>query len=105
MGDDSFKIGNIETDTYITLLDSQKCRKICKASIIESNITCSTCVYSPYCGICPVINLSETGDMASVNANSYRCKIYKGILDCIFEYFYSNDTTVTEEVFRKWIRV
>ena len=57
MGDASFKIGNVETDTYDTLMNSRLCRMVCKCSILESLPKCCDCAYQPYCGDLPGVKL------------------------------------------------
>ena len=59
------------------------------------------CVYHPYCGVCPVINLALEKNIYSRQANSYRCRIYKGMLDTIFGLIYNNEKAL--EVFETWI--
>ena len=63
--------------------------------------SCSECVYQPYCGICPVINYADTGDVYEKSPNNYKCQINKGILDCIFEKLYEDRDAI--EIFKGWI--
>lgn len=85
MGDNSFKIGNVNTDTYSQAICSSVCSTVCKSSIIESIPKCSDCVYQPYCGVCPVVNYAGTNDLYASNKKDFRCTVYKGIMDILFE--------------------
>lgn len=85
MGDDSFKLGNVNENSYYDMIHSNTYCAVCKASILESLPNCCDCVYQPYCGVCPVINLAIEHDVISKAPNNYRCKIYSGMLDTIFE--------------------
>lgn len=90
MGDDSFRLGTVE-DTYETLISSPSCKAACAASVLESIPECCNCVYQPYCGQCPVINFALDGDIFPTNSQNYRCQIYKGILDTLFDILRNND--------------
>lgn len=100
-GDFEFKIGNVKEDTYKKVISSLKCYRISKSSVIENNPMCAMCVYLPYCGICPVLNYHQTGSMDTVPKDDFRCKIYKGILDCIFSFLAKEET---REVLDKWVK-
>ena len=84
MGNDSFKLGNVQTDTYDEIIHSSTCCTVCRASITESLPTCCDCVYQPYCGICPVVNLALEQDIIPKFPHNYRCQIYGGMLDILF---------------------
>lgn len=90
MGDDAFLIGNVDY-SYSDIIKSSACRAVCVASILESIPNCCDCVYQPYCGTCPVIHYAQAGDLIEKVPRGYRCQIYKGILDTIFELIFENE--------------
>lgn len=100
MGMPDFCIGTVEK-TYDELVDSRVCKVTCQSSVIECIPQCCDCVYHPYCGVCPVVNYALESNLYSREANGYRCKIYKGMLDILFEYL-ENDKEATE-IFSKWL--
>ncbi len=100
MGNDSFKLGNVKTDTVDDLLNSKVCKAVCASSYLESLPNCSDCVYNPYCGTCPVINLATCGDLCSKSPHDYKCIIYKGMLDTIFDCLNSE----SKEILESWVR-
>lgn len=100
MGDESFKIGNVFKDTYDTMVESKLTKTICKYSILEGLPQCSDCAYLPYCGTCPVVNYALEKDIISHSIHNYRCQIYKGMLDVIFELLQDEENI---EIFRGWI--
>ncbi len=102
MGDNMFMLGNVHTHEYADIIKCDKCKQICAASVMESSPYCSTCVYLPYCGICPVLNYHMNGNMFSVQRDDYRCKIYKGMLDKIFSIISSGDDAKVK-VLKKWV--
>lgn len=62
--------------------------------------SCCDCVYHPYCGVCPVINLALENNIYERRPNNYRCRIYKGILDTLFELIEDKEV---EAIFTSWI--
>ena len=101
MGDDSFKVGNVYENTYSDLMQSECTKAMCISSCIECLPICCTCAYMPYCGTCPVINLAQDNNIFAKNPKEYRCGIYMGILDTLFDYI-ENDSEALE-IFKKWI--
>ena len=102
MGNDAFKLGNVFENTYDDIVQSPVCKAVCVASLLEGQIKCCDCVYQPYCGTCPVVNLAQEKDLFFKNHNSYRCKIYGVMLDIIFKILYENNNEEIN-VFKKWI--
>jgi His-Xaa-Ser system radical SAM maturase HxsB len=101
MGDDSFKIGDVMNSSYDTLMDSKLCKTVCKYSIIEDIPQCCDCVYQPYCGTCPVINYALDNDVINRRRRSYRCQIYKGMLDIIFGLLKEEEYL---QIMRRWVQ-
>lgn len=100
MGDASFRIGNVMKDSYDTVMNSKICRAVCKYSILESLPQCCDCVYLPYCGVCPVVNYALEKDVISRSYHNYRCKIYKGMLDTVFELILDEEN---KRIMERWI--
>ena len=101
MGEDSFKLGNVYEDSYKDLMQCDCTKAVCVSSCIECLPYCNTCAYMPYCGTCPVVNLAQDNNIFAQNPKEYRCKIYSGILDILFDYI-ENEPNVLE-IFEKWI--
>jgi len=103
MGDNSFKLGNVNDNiSYDDLINSPVCKAVCSASCLEAIPTCSDCVYQPYCGTCPVINLAEGNDIFPKMLNNYRCQIYSGMLDIFFEILERNDKNEIN-ILKSWL--
>ena len=101
-GDTSFRLGNVYTSTYNDLMDSQTCKSLCAASVVESLPRCCECVYHPYCGVCPVVTYAGERDIYPREPFDFRCKVYSGILDMLFEKIRSGDKQ-TMDTFYAWI--
>ena len=84
MGNDAFQLGSVFKNSYDDFMNASACKVACVSSILESLPKCSDCVYNPYCGTCPVVNLALYGNVYAKEANDYRCQIYQGIFDTIF---------------------
>ena len=101
MGNSSFKVGNVFENTYEDLMKCDCTKAMCISSCIECVPFCSTCAYMPYCGTCPVINLAQDGNIFTKNAREFRCKIYSGILDILFDYIENSNDIV--DIFKTWV--
>ena len=101
MGNDAFCLGTTDENSYNDLMMNRRCRTVCAASILESIPSCCDCVYQPYCGVCPVVNYELYDDIIEKEPGSYRCRIYSGMLDYLFELFNTNDAE-TMEILNGW---
>lgn len=101
MGENVFRLGRIG-DSYDTLISSSSCKAVSTSSVLESLPGCSDCVYMPYCGVCPVVNYRSYRDVFSKQPNSFKCKIYKGILDILFEFLHLGDYN-TVRILHDWV--
>ena len=104
MGNQAFLLGNVYNSTYNELVESPVCKTACASSVLESQLKCCDCVYQPYCGVCPVINLANENDIVSKSPKQYRCEIYEGILDLIFNILKSDDLEAIE-ILKNWADV
>ena len=102
MGNDSFKLGNVEENSYKDLMECDSTKAMCISSCIECLPYCRDCVYTPYCGTCPVINLAQDENIFAKYPREFRCKVYGGILDILFDYIEKNDKEIMN-IFEKWI--
>lgn len=100
-GDLSFKLGNVFKRTFSDVFKSSVCESIFTVSCVEAIPSCEQCAYSPYCGVCPVCNYTQDKKLFTDTPNSYKCKIYKGILDILFRKINENNSD-RNEVFKRW---
>ena len=101
MGDQMFCLGNVNYSTYDDLMENRVCKVTCQASVLESLPGCCDCVYHPYCVVCPVISYASDNSIYTRESNVYRCKIYKGILDILFEILLEEPGA--EDILKAWI--
>src|SRR3989339_318112 len=101
MGDESFKIGSVKDD-YEKIVTHTVTRTLCSASCLEGVAGCSNCAYLPYCGVCPIYNYFEQGNIFGQSATNDRCKINLAILDYLLLKL-KNDK-IKKEVFLNWLK-
>ncbi|MFH0711438.1 MAG: hypothetical protein V1944_02570, partial [Candidatus Aenigmatarchaeota archaeon] len=54
-------------------------------SSINDDTACELCIYQPYCGLCPLMNYFETGNIRGRVKTTEKCKIMTSMFDHIFE--------------------
>ncbi len=102
MGDDLFRIGDVRKDSYADIIAHPGLRSLCVSSCLECLPGCSDCAYAPYCGVCPVYNYVEQGDLVAHSAENDRCRIQMGMLDYLFRRLAEPGT---EALLRRWTEV
>lgn len=100
MGDHSFKLGNVKDNTYQEIVSSPVVRTMCTASCLEGLPGCSECVFKPYCGVCPIYNYFEQGNIFGQMPNNQRCLISKAIFDYLFKKL---EDPKAKKVFEDWV--
>ncbi len=85
MGNTSFRLGNVFSNTYKEIFLSDTLKDIARSSCVETIPGCSTCVYRTYCGVDIFRNYLETGDIAHVRSDSFFCRKQTMIFDYLFE--------------------
>ena len=101
-GDMLFKLGNVYENGYNDWMNSSTCKAVCSSSFLETLPTCCDCVYQPYCGVCPVVNYCLEGSLRPKAPNNDRCKIYKGMIEILLDYFLRQDEE-TIDIFKRWL--
>lgn len=100
MGLSDFCLGDVSM-TYDEMMESDVCKVTCQSSVLEGLPQCCDCVYHPYCGVCPVVNYAMENNIYSREANGYKCRIYKGIIDILFGYIHNDNQAL--EIFKTWV--
>ena len=82
LGEDLFKLGTVN-NTYSEITTSKKACNIVMSSSNDNYIVCDNCAYKPYCGVCPVCNYAEQGNVIANIEKTERCKINKFQFDWV----------------------
>jgi His-Xaa-Ser system radical SAM maturase HxsB len=102
VGDKHFKMGNVETNSYQEIFNSQFMHDLISNSIAESLPECSTCAYLSYCGADPVRNYNEQGDIIGNRTVSEICLKNKSIIKHLLFLLKKEDEDINR-VFWSWI--
>jgi His-Xaa-Ser system radical SAM maturase HxsB len=79
MGDQSFRLGHLDTDTYEAMLGSETLLAPLDETMLEGAPMCSDCPFLPYCGADPVFHKATQGDTLGHKAFSDFCKKQMGV--------------------------
>ena len=83
MGDDTFRIGDVSTDSYRAILSSDTVRALVLASTNEAHPDCVQCAWQPFCGQQPEYNYKTQGSIFGRMRDSAWCRKHKGIFDIL----------------------
>jgi len=75
-----FRLGNVDMKMR-ELFESAQVQSLVRASVNDC-LLCDNCVWKPYCGVCPVCNYAEAGNLVPKLPLNDRCRI----LDAMFTY-------------------
>jgi uncharacterized protein len=74
MGDQSFRLGHLDSDSYDAMMTSESLLSVLDESMPEGAPMCSDCPFLPYCGADPVFHRVTQGDPVGHKAFSDFCK-------------------------------
>lgn len=74
MGDQTFRLGNLTTDSYEDIFLSDALLDPLEASFSGSVPMCDECAFEPFCGAEPVFHHTVSGDFVGRKAESAFCK-------------------------------
>jgi len=102
VGDETFKMGNVNTSSHQELFNSDFLRSLIGNTCLETVPQCSKCAYQSYCGSDPVRNYSEQNDFIGNRPNSDNAKKNKAIIKLLLTYIKQNDPE-TNRIFWSWL--
>ncbi len=73
MGDQTFRLGHLETDTYEEIITSEALLAPLEESFAASAPMCSDCAFEPFCGSDPVYHYATSGDFVGRKPESEFC--------------------------------
>lgn len=102
MGDNSFYLGNVHSNTHKELFYGTTLRNIIENSLAEILPGCSDCAFQNYCGIDPIRNYLKCKDIIGHIPTSELCLIHKEIFKYLFEIILHNKRDKMD-VFWSWL--
>lgn len=100
MGDRTFELGDLETDTYASLVFSDKLIELVGGSLSQCSPECTSCAFEPYCGSDPVYHHATQGDPVGIKPLSEFCARQKFVLGLLLELL--EDSPEDAAVLRRW---
>jgi His-Xaa-Ser system radical SAM maturase HxsB len=100
MGDKSFKVGDVNANTYEQIFLNEKLISALQESFTLSAPMCSQCAFEPYCGADPVYHHAQYGDFLGHKAESEFCNKNMSI----FKYLVNkmDEDPFIHDLFRHW---
>lgn len=103
MGNDFFQIGVLGETTYEEMVRHPTVKTLVMSSLLDGLPACSTCWNMPYCGVRPINNFMESGDLFAQRPNTPKCKEHMAISRLLFERMADDKDGRIESIFRRWI--
>jgi uncharacterized protein len=85
MGDTTFELGHVRTDSYRSLVLSDKLIDLVAASLTQCAPECSDCVFEPHCGADPVYHHATQHDPVGIKPLSEFCARQKGVMNLFID--------------------
>lgn len=101
MGDHSFRLGHLDTDSYESLMTSEALLGPLESSLLESSPMCTDCPFLPYCGADPVFHTATQKDAVGHKAFSAFCKKQMGVVRHIMTLL--EDEPDAAHILRGWV--
>jgi His-Xaa-Ser system radical SAM maturase HxsB len=100
MGDDTFRLGNVHSDTYRELMTSEALLRPLEESFTLSAPQCSDCAFERWCGADPVFHHATSGDAVGRKPVSGFCRRNMGVFELLL-HRYENDAAA-RAIFLEW---
>jgi His-Xaa-Ser system radical SAM maturase HxsB len=101
MGDNSFRLGHLDTDSYEPMITSEMLLQPLFDTMLEGIPGCSDCAFLPYCGADPVFHRATQGDPVGHKAFSAFCSRQMGVLRHLIGLL--EDDAAAREVLLRWV--
>ena len=99
-GDDAFRLGHVDQDSYYSLILSDKLISAISSSLTQCAPECSTCVYESHCGADPVYHHATQGDVLGIKSLSAFCARQKGIMGLLLHILETSPQDAA--ILRRW---
>ncbi|MCX4239804.1 His-Xaa-Ser system radical SAM maturase HxsB [Paraliomyxa miuraensis] len=103
-GDQSFRLGHVDTARYRELVGHPTVRALAIATNLDAQPDCVHCTYQPYCGTNAAYNHKTQGSIFGRMRDNAVCAVHKGIQDYLFEKLDEGDPSVLR-TFERWTTI
>lgn len=101
MGDTTFRIGNLDTDDFATVISNPALVDILDQTMLEGVPMCSDCAFLPYCGADPTFHRATQSDNVGHKAHSAFCRKQMAVLRHLIARM--EDDPFARRVFESWV--
>jgi uncharacterized protein len=101
MGDQTFRLGNVASDSYEGVMLSESLLEPLHDSIAECVPGCADCGFLPFCGSDPVRHYRTQGDYVGFKPTSEFCKKNKGVMRVLIRLL--EDDPAAAQILRSWV--
>lgn len=101
MGDFTFRLGNLDSNSYEEIFYGRKAEEIALNWATESLAGCSECAFQAYCGADPVRYYATQGDMYGFRPSSAHCVKNMEIFRYLFELMERDKQA--RDILEKWV--
>jgi His-Xaa-Ser system radical SAM maturase HxsB len=102
MGDQTFKIGNVHTDSFEDIFMSDALLAPLEESFAGSAPMCAECAFEPFCGADPVFHHATQGDHVGLKPTSAFCERNMAIFKRLITLMEADEST--RRLFLSWVR-
>ena len=92
MGDHTFRLGNLHSDSYVNVMGGDYLRGLISSSCLQTVPQCSDCAYLPFCGFDSGYNIATQNDLIGHRPTSGFCRKQMGIFDFILDAIEGEDS-------------
>jgi len=101
-GDHLFEVGHVASSTWDEVVRHPTLKTLAMASLTDALPGCSTCFNAPWCGVRPLHNYMQSGDLFGQRPNTPKCTQHMGIAKRLLEMLSKDADGSTEAIFRRW---
>lgn len=101
MGDATFKLGNVHSNSYGDIFASDALLSVLEDSFASSAPMCSDCAFEPWCGADPVFHHATQGDILGRKPESEFCKRMMGMIRYLLEVMRADPQA--KSIFMTWV--
>ena len=102
MGDPIFELGKAGTSTYAEIVTHPTVKALAVASHLDALPGCSTCWNAPFCGVRPLHNYMQGGDLFGQRPNTPKCREHMTISKLLLRKLDEDPDGSTRRIFERW---
>ncbi|MFT5679164.1 MAG: hypothetical protein ACI8RZ_000068 [Myxococcota bacterium] len=103
MGDDFFAIGEVGKSSYAEIVNHPTVRALALSSITDGLPGCSTCWNAPFCGVRPLHNYMNFGDLFAQRPLTPKCREHMTLSRLLIRRLDEDSDGRIEAMFRRWV--